>query len=197
MFTPITDPITAVPAMHLQAKAWRVDLAEARTARKVAAESDATLDIWIVEAPWAHPAWHSYGIVLIHLRPMPDNRPTKIYLAGATHEMWVYALDPREDRNVMLRTGGLAWLQPSNFAAQFIEPSDEAAQARIEKAVHRICEGKLSPDTDYIRHWMHLFGDHMIKDKARAGETRVIFEKPDGSADALVIPPRRGPQDLN
>jgi hypothetical protein len=141
-------------------------------------------------------------IVLVHLRPLPDGRPTMFYLDGATHEMWLQALDPDGSREKVIAGAPLGRatcqvLTPTNFAAQFIAEDDEAALIRIRDAVRRICEGTLNPDTDYIRHWMHLVGDNMIKDKARAGETRIVLGVGTPNATEVVIPAKPGPQDMH
>ena len=193
------DPINLTPTLSGSAsRAWRCDLDALRKRHNRAPEDDGTVAMWVIEAPWAHPIWHSYHMALIHLRPMPDGRRTRIYLEGATHEIWLHALDPEGKRQPLIE--GFMWgpetcqpLTPKNFAAQFTEPGDEAATARCEKAIQRICDGALSPDTDYIRHWMHLFGSNMLKgDPKRAGETRIITP-----AGEVVIPGRPGPQDLH
>lgn len=150
-------------------KAWTCDLAVGLRTMNLRPEDDATLVHWVVEAPWAHPAWHSYSIVLVHLRPMPDGRQTKLYLEGATHEMTVWAMDPKVDRNTLVDTGivGGHWMRPTNFGAQFIEIADELALKRINRSVQDICDGRLSPDTDFIRTWARLYGDNMIKPEYR------------------------------
>jgi hypothetical protein len=110
-------------------------------------------------------------LVLVHLRPLPNQTEvTKIYLDGATHEIWLYALHPETDRQGLIELlspskGGR--LHPLNFAAQFIEVSDEAALDRAEAAVRKVCDGLLSPDQDYIRDWQALFGNNMVKEKYR------------------------------
>lgn len=191
---PTPEPVSIPPTLTgAHGRAWTCDLDAARRMCGVAAEQDAMLASWVIEARWAHPFWHSYSLMVYHLRPLPDARPTKFYLAGATHEVLLYALNPEEPREPAIKGGPHDWLHPCNFAAQFIAADDAAAAARIEAAVTRIVNGTLSPDTDYIRHWMHLFGDNMVKgDKKRAGETRIIV-----AGDEIVIPPERGPQDLN
>src|SRR5689334_15922965 len=73
-------------------RAWRADLAEGRRRHNVNPELDAALVLWVIEAPWARPAWHSYALMLAHLRPTPHLHPPKIHLDGATHELWLYAL---------------------------------------------------------------------------------------------------------
>lgn len=193
------DPISISP--HITGsvgRAWSCDLEALRQRIGKSSEDDGTLAFWVIEAPWAHPIWHSYHMALLHLRPMADGRPTKFYLEGATHEIWLHALDPDGKRQPLIE--GHMWgkdtcqpLTPINFSSQFIEQSDDSAKARCEKAIQRICDGTLSPDTDYVRHWMHLFGDCMVKgDKKRAGETRIIT--PSGE---IIIPAQPGPQDLN
>lgn len=149
-------------------KAWDIDLARIRReVLKVPQDDDAALIASIVEAPWAHGAWHSYMFSLVHLRPMADNRPTIFYLEGATHELVIEAINPDYDRNEMLKTGKVYRLTPANFAEQFIAESDEAAIARVKDAIMLVVDGKLSPDTDYIRAWANLFGDNMIKKEYR------------------------------
>lgn len=172
----IKHPVLAPPAIEgPHGRAWMCDIHAQRRVLDVAAENDGTVAHWIVEAPWAHPLWHSYSIMLVHLRPMPRGNKTLIYLAGATHEMWVMAIDPNADRNeIMRRSVAGEWLTPKNFAAQFIADSDDGAQDRIAAAAHAICEGMLSPDTDFQSEWKALFGDNMFKDRpdARAPEVR-------------------------
>jgi hypothetical protein len=162
------DTITKAPDLTGEkSRAWRIDIDTARAIGNWTTEEDATIAAWLVEAPWAHPAWHSYVIVLMHLRPLvADKRETKFYLEGATHEMWLYAIDPkssREDFVTKCNFKELSILTPINFAAQIIEPSDDAAIARVEKAVQEICNGELSPDTDFQSMWEERFGNHMIK----------------------------------
>jgi len=166
----IKDVVTKQPDVSgLKGRAWLADFDAGRRLMGVRPEDDAGLAHWVVEAPWAHPIWHSYSIILIHLRPMPDSRPTKFHVDGATHEMHVYALDPNKDRNRMIENGIPEghWMSPVNFAAQFIEISDELALARIRSCIDMICDGTLSPDTDWMSDWVKLFNDKMIKKEWR------------------------------
>lgn len=159
------DPISLAPEISgPRGRAWRVDVANAE---EVFGESHAVLDIWIVEAPWAHPIWHSYMITLIHLRPMPDKRLI-LYVPNASHEMLVYALDDRAPREPLIRgTQPPRVLVPINFGAQFANHTDEAARQRIRDAVQEICAGQLSPDTDHQRAWIDRFGQSMIRREFR------------------------------
>lgn len=167
--TPIIDPITVPPVLSgAKGKAWLTNNAEGRRIKNVPLERDACLSHWVIEAPWAHPAWHSYSLITVHLRPM-DNTPTEFYLNDATHEMWLFAIDPSKNRNELISNGitNGHWLSPINFGAQFIEISDDLARDRIRNAVQMICDGKLSPDTDHRREWVRLFGDNMLKNAPR------------------------------
>lgn len=194
------DKITAPPTIAgTRALAWSIDLDALRRRLNVPAMADSTLVMWVIEAPWANLAWHSYALTLVHLRPFPGQK-TIFYLDGATHELWLYALDPGAPRQALIEgaepDAGRWWLTPINFASQIIEPDDGAALARVRSAVLKICEGHLSPDTDYNRHWIHLFGDNMIKDKANAGRTRVVLDLGGPNEQTILdIPPRPGPQD--
>jgi hypothetical protein len=109
-------------------RAWRADIAEAQRAANVRPEDDGSVVMWIVEAPWAHLIWHSYAVILVHLRPMPDVRPIKFYLAAATHEIWLYALDPNQPRQPMIEFGQPKWLTPMNFGTSRREPAAIAAR---------------------------------------------------------------------
>jgi hypothetical protein len=149
------DPITTKPTIKgTYGRAWLYPVGPA-TPECVAA--------WIIEAPWAHPVWHSYLLNVIHLRPSERDPNPIIYLDGATHELCIEALDPEKPRQPSI-DGGEVWaLSPPNFAGQIICGSDVAAFARAENAVFMILERHLSPDTDYIYEWIRLFGDSMIK----------------------------------
>jgi hypothetical protein len=192
------DKISRKPEIPgTQGQAWRINLTKLREFLKVEPGNDGTVAMWIVEAAFAHPIWHSYVFVLLHLRPI--GLPTKIYLEGATHEFWIQALDPDKPREPAIEGKGMPYyLTPNNFAAQFIAADDGKAIERVENAIKKVVAGELSPDTDYIRHWAHLFGDNMMLEGA--GETRILInanEDLTGADLQIVIPPKPGPQDLH
>lgn len=149
--------------------AWRCDIEAFRRNLGAKQENDATLASWIVEARWAHPLWHSYSVILVHLRPLADGTATLLYRPDATHEFWIYALDPEHPRApAVIGTETARFLTPINFAAQLAEPSDEAACTKLEGAIDLIIAGELNPDTDAQRQWEALFGNAMIKPEWRA-----------------------------
>lgn len=145
-------------------RAWLVNLQAAR-ARSGAMRS-ATGMAWIVEAVWANCAWHSYAIVVMHLRPVEGLPTAVIHDAAATHEVQVWALDPAKPRAAMIAGAAdlePAMLTPCNFAAQFTAVSDAAAIERVEVSVRDILAGRLSPDSDFRQMWAGLFGSNMMK----------------------------------
>lgn len=115
---------------------------------------NATIKAWVVRAPMAHPAWHSYMIGVCHLRPMEGFAKPVLYDPRATHEIFVYALNPNQVMNV---GEDLAYLSPANYAEQWTAESDEAAVKQAESVIREICDGKLSPDTDYQAAWLARF----------------------------------------
>lgn len=166
------DPINRAPDIVgnvPMARAWFADMDAVYAHHNYSREWGSEVATWLVEAPWAHPFWHSYMIHLQHLRPITSGplvgkeKDIVFHLPGATHELWVKALDPDQPRQEQLDTGLWRPLSPSNFAAQIIASSDAAALERVENAVREICAGQLSPDTDYRSFWVARFGDNMIK----------------------------------
>lgn len=171
----IKIPLTLPPTMvGKHGRAWRCDIAEGlrlAVAQGVLASPahDATVAKWVVEAPWAHPVWHSYALTVIHLRPIepvPRNNEIIFYKPNATHELWLAALNPEVDLNEVAATGldrkGASML-PLNFAAQFVEVTDDLARERVHGSVRAILDGTLNPDTDAISQWVALYGDNMMK----------------------------------
>lgn len=146
-------------------KAWLCDTGVGLAKMGLTPEQDCCICHWLVEAPAAHPAWHSYSIFCQHLRPMAGGPEIKFYLDGATHEMIVFALNPRMPRKEMIETGIVngRWMTPPNFAVQFIESNDDDARAKVRGAVQEILDGKLSPDSDWRAAWAVRFGSNMIK----------------------------------
>lgn len=147
-------------------RAWRVNLDLIRA--KVKQVDDAGVALWIVEAPWAHPFWHSYFVSVVHLRPIEGGRPPNLADPRATHELMIFAMDPAKPRHPQM-IGDMAWqwLHPANFGAQLLEMRDEDAATRLEGAVSLIVEGELNPDTDAMPQWRALFGDNLIRPEFR------------------------------
>lgn len=139
-------------------RAWRFDC-DAIHAGQLAMHGKApprelSIASWAVYAPNSHPIWPCVAVLGISLRDVPGWPAAKINMPGATHEVFVLALDPNEP--IRLDEGPIP-LRPSNFAGQFIAASDEQAAAMIESAVQEICAGTLNPDSDGRRQWVERF----------------------------------------
>lgn len=161
------DPISIQPDVGGPAgRAWRMEMSAQYVRAGIPPGEMADVAAWIVEAPHAHPFWHSYVIMLQHLRPIARGKPAVLYLPEATHEMNVWALSPDRPREPMLHGGRLSLMEPRNFAAQMVCASDEHAIIRVyETAIVPIVSGQLSPDTDFTRDWVARFGDNMMLDR--------------------------------
>lgn len=164
------DKITITPSLLGQkSRAWRCNIANMRRTLGVKPADDPTIAWWLIEAIWAHPVWHSYLLTLHNLQSRANLPNAILFVPSATHEIVLHALDPKGQRQSIiggdgrLGKGTCQPLIPVNFAAQFACLTDQAAEARVKNAVQMICDGKLSPDTDYIGQWIDLFGGNMIK----------------------------------
>jgi len=162
----IKPTLTAPFGDRWTSKAWLVDLPALRRHKGIPEGVDATVAVWVVEAPWAEICWHSYMIALIHLRPLAGNPVPPIrYLYNATHEIRVHAMDPDVAREPAIKGEQLpalmGELEPLTFAGQFNAGSDEAAKERVRMTVGSILQGVLNPDTE--DQWIAQFGDRMMK----------------------------------
>lgn len=148
------------------ARAWLLDHTGAIIEQGFDPSEDGTVASWLVEAPWAHPMWSRYWLYGCHLRPIirdGEPIPTKIYVQGATHELWLYAVDPDDPPDQTIERGTPHYLTPMNFGAQLILPSDAAFALVLETTAKDILEGRMNPDTDACQQWVQRFGDNMIK----------------------------------
>src|SRR5262245_38385749 len=90
------------------------------------------LAAWMVHAPGYHPAWHSYLISVAHLRDGAGMPKAVKYDGRATHEVAVFALDPKHP---VVLDGEMHYLTPPNYMEQYFSISDAAAIAHVKKAV--------------------------------------------------------------
>jgi hypothetical protein len=153
----VTELEPQIIGMH--GKAWQCDVA-AMAADCGQKNNGACLGTWIIHAPWAHPFWQYYALSLVHLRQIEGMPPAKIMLPGAIHEIFLFALDPAHmpeiDKMPHL-------LHPANFGAQWIAENDEQAIKHVMGVVQEICDGLLSPDTDFKREWVKRFSDSNLR----------------------------------
>lgn len=154
------DPVSARPVLIGAAgRVWEVDLAaNPEAARR------ADVATWVIERPDAHPFWHSYAVVLFHLRPIAGLLKPVIHRHGATHEFWVAALHPQRPRQAIIETGRIPFLGGPNFASQTISASDaEAYRVIYRDVVTPLVTGELSPHVNDVAEWIQRFGDWMVR----------------------------------
>lgn len=161
------DTIAALPdILGAHGQAWRCDFRKMLERYPPSQRSnDATLGMWCIEAPWAHPVWPSYLLALVHLRQIPRQPQPSIVMPGATHQFWLWAMNPDEPRQTLIRgeRAELPILHPQNHCEQLRCPSDDAAITLMESTVRDICAGVLNPDTDAREQWTERFGDLMYR----------------------------------
>jgi hypothetical protein len=111
-----------------------------------------TVCTWLLTAPHAHPAWSQYMLGVVRLRDVPGFPPPKREFDGATHELFVVALNPEHGPMTAERIGrlqvggGVPYLTPVNIAHQ-IEGTDEEALHLAEMAATGVVHGVLPPET--------------------------------------------------
>lgn len=118
---------------------------------------------WIIHAPWAHPAWSTYLVMVTDLTT-PMKRSAVLVRDDMTHETVVFAMNPYVDIPSLdeMFVSGKAMeytLSPANYGYQFKASSDEKAIERIQGLVDNIAERTLSPDTDFRAMWDRIFID--------------------------------------
>lgn len=150
-------------------RAWRVNFSAMLQLHAAKPGEDATIGLWLIEAPWAHPIWHSYIIGLVHLRPTEKGAAPVIIMGGATHQFWLWAANPDQPRAPFIKgeLRAIPFLSPVNFSSQLRCTNDEAAKGLMEHTIRQICAGVLSPDTDAFREWVRRFGDSMVRPEYR------------------------------
>jgi len=102
---------------------------------------------------------------MIHLRPIEGVKPPIIRRQGATHEVMLYALDPKpnpvpEDLNTW------HFLRPVNYVGQMTLPSDQAAVDCLYHLARGVADGliwaepPLSGRTQEWDHQLRQLEDH-------------------------------------
>ena len=136
--------------------------------------------LWLVDAPWAHPAWQQYLFSLADLET-DISAPVVEYCENPSHELIVWAVDPK----VQVATGdsveewqagfGKALLYPPNHIQQFRAASDDGAYQIVAQVVELVEKKRLSPDSHYREKWNWIFaelGPQEARRQARNEERR-------------------------
>lgn len=110
----------------------------------------ATLAMFVMYIPEAVAAWSWYGCSVIHLRDIPGTKPPRIDFEGATHEILILALDPREGTPDPFQPGGFKYLLPINVEAQCKLDTDEQALRLLEMISQNCIDGQMPVEPDGI-----------------------------------------------
>lgn len=128
-------------------KATRIPLPQSTRAEQ-------TLVMWLLDAPQAHPFWTQYLLSVVMLDDHPDFPPANKHFPEATHELFVFALNPdygphdEETLKPFMEKGSLPILQPINVVQQF-KATGEQMKKLVRCAVQDVVDGKLSPEAPF------------------------------------------------
>lgn len=141
---------------------WRINMV-ATAARKP--NWMATVGIWLLHAPDAHPSWEYYVIMLMHLRAVEGLPPPNKTVPLSEYAVTCVCLDPREpvpniEELENADGGGLAVLLSMEFEAQFpaVPGGDAYAYEIIDDMAAAVVAGTLVPDLDYKLQWVQVLG---------------------------------------
>jgi hypothetical protein len=121
--------------------------------------SETTVALWLLTGRW-HPLWQQFALSVVHLRETPTGPQPNRHFPGATHELMVAALNPKERPVGHLHSaetfaaGGFAavggWLTPIDVVHQF--EATDAEMVQLAKSCAGGClYGVLNPSTDDAR----------------------------------------------
>lgn len=102
----------------------------------------ASLACWFLFCPGQSPAWHCYLFDIVHLRDIEGVAPATIDVPGATHQVFLAALNPELDPSP-LKPDTWQHLTPINVSEQIELPGDEAAATLGEHCVKAVLAGDL------------------------------------------------------
>jgi hypothetical protein len=104
-------------------------------------DSIACLGRWNLTLPGQSILWDRYMLAVVHLRDFPCMQPAIKEAPGMTHEIMVFAIDPKYPE-VDFEDGGAGVLEPVNHVCQFVAASDSRAVAAAEFMVYRLVNGQ-------------------------------------------------------
>jgi hypothetical protein len=126
------------------------DPSEGGYEEKARAAYDVARGTWLINSPIWHLAWKQYVLSVISLEDHPDLAPASLKFVGATHQMFVMAIDPGQPQTVETvqehcKKGGLPFLTPINIAEQFECTDDEIRQVAW-LAARAVVHSQLAPE---------------------------------------------------
>ncbi len=130
-------------------RAWQAQLTEEDHKRW-----PASLGLWLLHCPGAHPVWNWYAVAACSLADLPGLQPAHRHDPNMTHELQIFVLNPEyQPEESWCVAGAGSWaanrLEPANLVEQIPDLSDEAMAELVRLLVRSFCDGLLSPDTDW------------------------------------------------
>ena len=107
----------------------------------------ATLRLYVLDIPGAHPLWNGYSLSLAHLRDIEGAQPAHKAYPEAQYEINVFALDPSQPLPIEDFTP--RWLSPQNVHYQFHGVTEDEAIEIVDLLAMAFLCGRASPDTDF------------------------------------------------
>lgn len=160
-------PLRPPDKFDLWAKCWNITEHRQRTGE---VQRTHLVESWIVHAPQSHPVWPWHLITGQRIPPAPEYQ----MVPGATHELGIYALDPRF-YPPPLEGGALSLMHPHDALFQFSTMTDAIMRRLVLRCVDWIADGTLVPH----ERWFPFWAEHVTNAfKAFATEAGIIPSVP-------------------
>lgn len=113
-----------------------------------------TLCAYVIHAPLSHPFWAWHVMVVMHLRPTAKHGEANLRFPGASHEVFLTALDPTHDDQIDVDDAE-TWkhMSPPDYVGQVMLADDDQALRLGELMAKSITDGHLVPDSDHTTWW--------------------------------------------
>lgn len=152
------------PDIENVAKAWKMTWQDGRKS------STATLAQYLIEGNF-HIHWNQWVVCLISLADIVGVKPAKKHHEDNTHELLMISVNPDTKLDPDEIYDGSWALSPIDLVKQFKVPMDMDAEDIAKLCVQAICDGRMSPDSDFRSAWIatidataeHYFGEHETK----------------------------------
>jgi hypothetical protein len=118
-------------------------------------QNEACLGCYLIEGNF-HPFWTQWCISVVNLRDVPGFPPAIKKKPEYTHELMIVAANPDIKLNPDIRPDSGWQLMPPDVVEQFQVPSDANAVDMLGKFICFICNGELSPDSDFREVWTRI-----------------------------------------
>ena len=102
----------------------------------------ASVSLWFLDCPDQSLAWRNFILGCVHLRPIEGVKPAILKDPSATHEIILFALDPKDNPDP-LNPDTWTRLSPINLVEQVMVPGDALATEILETCARQVVDGYL------------------------------------------------------